>query len=316
MGGGARRRARRRSSSAASRSASSPRSRRGTSRSSRSCPSSSRRCSRAARSWSSRRRRPRSTPTCWPSCSQRPAYRPASSTSWPPAARSASTWSPTRASTRSRSPARRRPAAGSRAVCGEQLKRVSLELGGKSAAIVLDDADLAATMEGLKFTALMNSGQACVAQTRILASRANYDEVVDALAETVAVDAGRRPGRPGDRDRPDGRAAPAGAGREVHRARPGGGRPRRPRRQRHARRALDQGWYVRPDGLRRRRQRDADRPGGDLRPGAVRDPVRRRGRRRPDRQRLRLRPGRHRVDRATWRPASTSPAGSAPARTA
>lgn len=72
------------------------------------------------------------------------------------------------------------------AVCGEQLKRVSLELGGKSAAIVLDDADLAATMEGLKFVSLMNSGQACVAQTRILASRKNYAAVVDALAETVA----------------------------------------------------------------------------------------------------------------------------------
>jgi len=73
------------------------------------------------------------------------------------------------------------------AVCGERLKRVSLELGGKSAAIVLDDADLAATMEGLKFTALMNSGQACVAQTRILASRARYDEVLDALVQTVGV---------------------------------------------------------------------------------------------------------------------------------
>jgi betaine-aldehyde dehydrogenase len=71
------------------------------------------------------------------------------------------------------------------AICGEQLKRVSLELGGKSAAIVLDDADLAKTIEGLKFTALMNSGQACVAQTRILASRANYANVVDALAEAV-----------------------------------------------------------------------------------------------------------------------------------
>jgi aldehyde dehydrogenase (NAD+) len=71
------------------------------------------------------------------------------------------------------------------AVCGEQLKRVSLELGGKSAAIVLDDADLAATVEGLKFTALMNSGQACVAQTRILASRANYDNVVEALAAGI-----------------------------------------------------------------------------------------------------------------------------------
>ena len=81
------------------------------------------------------------------------------------------------------------------AVCGEQLKRVSLELGGKSAAIVLDDADLASTMEGLKFTSLMNSGQACAAQTRILASRARYDEVVDALAETVG---GMRVGDPAD----------------------------------------------------------------------------------------------------------------------
>jgi betaine-aldehyde dehydrogenase len=70
-------------------------------------------------------------------------------------------------------------------ICGEQLKRVSLELGGKSAAIILDDADIAATMEGLKFASLMNNGQACVAQTRILASRANYDTVVEALAETV-----------------------------------------------------------------------------------------------------------------------------------
>ena len=72
------------------------------------------------------------------------------------------------------------------AVCGEQLKRCSLELGGKSAAIVLDDADLASTMEGLKFIGLMNSGQACVAQTRILASRKNYASVVDALGEVVS----------------------------------------------------------------------------------------------------------------------------------
>ncbi|MGI8662609.1 MAG: aldehyde dehydrogenase [Acidimicrobiales bacterium] len=70
-------------------------------------------------------------------------------------------------------------------ICGEQLKRVSLELGGKSAAIILDDADLAATIEGLKFASLMNNGQACVAQTRILASRENYDTVVDALATMV-----------------------------------------------------------------------------------------------------------------------------------
>jgi len=71
------------------------------------------------------------------------------------------------------------------AICGEQLKRCSLELGGKSAAIILDDADLAETVEGLKFASLMNNGQACVAQSRILASRARYDEVVDALATAV-----------------------------------------------------------------------------------------------------------------------------------
>jgi betaine-aldehyde dehydrogenase len=71
------------------------------------------------------------------------------------------------------------------AICGEQLKRCTLELGGKSAAIILDDADLAATVEGLKFASLMNNGQACVAQTRILASRDRYDEVVDAVGAMV-----------------------------------------------------------------------------------------------------------------------------------
>ncbi|MEV0615508.1 aldehyde dehydrogenase [Nonomuraea sp. NPDC050404] len=71
------------------------------------------------------------------------------------------------------------------AICGEQLKRVSLELGGKSAAIILDDADLAASMGFLSMASLMNNGQACVAQTRILASRHRYDEVVDAIAGMV-----------------------------------------------------------------------------------------------------------------------------------
>jgi len=71
------------------------------------------------------------------------------------------------------------------AICGEHLKRCSLELGGKSAAIVLDDAELATTMQGLKFASLVNNGQACIAQTRILASRWRYDEVVDALAAMV-----------------------------------------------------------------------------------------------------------------------------------
>ena len=71
------------------------------------------------------------------------------------------------------------------AICGEQLKRVTLELGGKSAAIILDDADLATHIPTLMPSALMNNGQACVAQTRILAPRSRYDEVVDAIAEAV-----------------------------------------------------------------------------------------------------------------------------------
>jgi acyl-CoA reductase-like NAD-dependent aldehyde dehydrogenase len=72
------------------------------------------------------------------------------------------------------------------ALCGEQLKRVSLELGGKSAAIILDDADIGKTVAGLKSAGLMNNGQACVAQTRILVSDRQHDEVVDALADMMS----------------------------------------------------------------------------------------------------------------------------------
>jgi acyl-CoA reductase-like NAD-dependent aldehyde dehydrogenase len=71
------------------------------------------------------------------------------------------------------------------AACGAALKRVSVELGGKSAAIVLDDADPAAVAAGVRVAGLMNSGQACVAQTRVLVPAARYDEHVDALAAMV-----------------------------------------------------------------------------------------------------------------------------------
>jgi aldehyde dehydrogenase (NAD+) len=70
-------------------------------------------------------------------------------------------------------------------LCGERLKRCTLELGGKSAAIILDDADLSAVLPMLMPNALMNNGQACVAQTRILAPRDRYDEVVEAIVEQV-----------------------------------------------------------------------------------------------------------------------------------
>ncbi len=71
------------------------------------------------------------------------------------------------------------------AACGAALKRVSLELGGKSAAVVLDDADPETVATGMVVAALMNSGQACVAQTRILLPHSRYHEFLDALATTV-----------------------------------------------------------------------------------------------------------------------------------
>ncbi|MCG5214524.1 aldehyde dehydrogenase [Streptosporangium sp. KLBMP 9127] len=83
------------------------------------------------------------------------------------------------------------------AICGEQLKRCSLELGGKSAAIILDDCHLPSAMGFLSIASLMNNGQACVAQTRILASRSRYDEVVQAVSDMVTGQAVGDPGDPG-----------------------------------------------------------------------------------------------------------------------
>src|SRR5580658_820853 len=71
-------------------------------------------------------------------------------------------------------------------LCGERLKRCTLELGGKSAAIILDDADLSTAIPTLLPNAIMNNGQACIAQTRILAPRARYEEVLDAVVSGVS----------------------------------------------------------------------------------------------------------------------------------
>lgn len=67
-------------------------------------------------------------------------------------------------------------------VAARNLTRVTLELGGKSAAVVLPDADLASTVAGVVPAAWMNNGQACVAQTRILAPASRYDEFAEAFA--------------------------------------------------------------------------------------------------------------------------------------
>ena len=70
-------------------------------------------------------------------------------------------------------------------VCGRLLRPVTLELGGKSAAIILDDADLDATMKGLRSASFVNNGQTCYLSSRILAPRSRYDDVVAALVALV-----------------------------------------------------------------------------------------------------------------------------------
>ncbi|OBK25658.1 aldehyde dehydrogenase [Mycobacterium asiaticum] len=67
-------------------------------------------------------------------------------------------------------------------ICGRLMRPVTLELGGKSAAIILDDADLDATMRGLRNASFVNNGQTCHLSSRILAPRSRYDEIVDAVA--------------------------------------------------------------------------------------------------------------------------------------
>lgn len=67
------------------------------------------------------------------------------------------------------------------ALAAERVAKVSLELGGKSAAIILDDADMGDVLQSLPMGGCMQSGQACVALTRVLVSRKRHDEVLAAL---------------------------------------------------------------------------------------------------------------------------------------
>lgn len=68
---------------------------------------------------------------------------------------------------------------------GELLRPVTLELGGKSSAVVLEDADLEAMSNGLVRACMRNTGQTCYISTRILAPASRYSEVVDMVTETI-----------------------------------------------------------------------------------------------------------------------------------
>jgi betaine-aldehyde dehydrogenase len=79
--------------------------------------------------------------------------------------------------------------------CADQVKRVTLELGGKSANIVFADADVARAAATAPYAVFDNAGQDCCARSRILVERTAYDEFVGRLENAVAgmmvVDPGR-----------------------------------------------------------------------------------------------------------------------------
>jgi aldehyde dehydrogenase (NAD+) len=128
------------------------------------------------------------------------------------------------------------------ATCAERMARVTLELGGKSAAIILDDADPRVAAEQMLMGTTMNTGQACALLSRILVPASLHDAFVDALSELMA---GIRVGDPFDaettmgplvserqRDRVENYLAIAQA--EGAKIAHGGGRPPH----------LPKGWYI------------------------------------------------------------------------
>ena len=140
-------------------------------------------------------------------------------------------------------------AAGKRimALCAERIARVTLELGGKSAAVILDDADPDRVIPALLPMALMVNGQACIAQTRVLVPRSREREFTDALAGALQAQTVGNPVVPDttigplvsqrQRDRVEGYLA---VGRqEGARVVTGGGRPQLPD-------DLAAGWFVEP----------------------------------------------------------------------
>ncbi|MEU7223996.1 aldehyde dehydrogenase [Streptomyces chrestomyceticus] len=129
-------------------------------------------------------------------------------------------------------------------VAARHLTRVTLELGGKSAAVILPDADLDAAVAGIAPFAWLVNGQACIGQTRILAPRERYAEIAERF--TAAASA-LRVGDPLD---PATEIGPLVARRQQQRSLDyialgqregakvltGGGRPE----------AMETGWYVEP----------------------------------------------------------------------
>lgn len=137
-------------------------------------------------------------------------------------------------------------AAGKRiaSLCGERIARCTLELGGKSAALVLDDYDIAAVARSISESARLLTGQVCSSLTRVVVSRKRHDQLLDAMAETFGAI------RVGDPFDPTSEMGPLVSSRQRARVEgyiaqgkaegatvaTGGGRPRH----------LDRGFYFEP----------------------------------------------------------------------
>jgi aldehyde dehydrogenase (NAD+) len=71
-------------------------------------------------------------------------------------------------------------------ICGGRIARCTLELGGKSAAVILDDVDLQVVADTISTETCFPAGQVCAALTRIVVPRHRHDELLDALSSTFS----------------------------------------------------------------------------------------------------------------------------------
>ena len=147
-------------------------------------------------------------------------------------------------------------------------RKLTLELGGKGANIVFDDAAIDQAVEGIVNGIFFNQGQVCCAGSRLLVQESIAEEFVDRL---------QRPGRDAaasatrwTRTPTSARSTPRAQLDRITALMPRPAWPRAPSAGRRPARCPRRGLLLRADDLHRRHPVDADRPGGDLRPGADR----------------------------------------------
>ena len=126
--------------------------------------------------------------------------------------------------------------------CGRLLRPVTLELGGKSAAIILDDADLAASIEQFFGVTLLNNGQICWLNTRVLAPRSRYEEMVDTITDLA------RSLKVGDPLDPETKIGPLVSQRQRERVEGyiAKGKSEGGRMTTGGKRPFDRGWFLEP----------------------------------------------------------------------